>query len=975
MLLSVLFVLGSGKPAAAQPFGIAALLNPEGSRLFPQLILYPRHPGKPDPRWRSFDWRFTDNMADHSRYRLYFYEEEDWSARFAMPRIRQQVENLSRTFEYSPSKQFSYLLFTSQREFGQANIFFVSEGVQGITSTEEATMAIPYWGDTQTFDHISHHEMAHQFQVQRIKDAGGPYASARMQMIPLWFIEGMAEYYSLKGLDPESRVYLRDLLLHPKKDRGHVLPKLFQEGAMGFVNTYKVGQAKIDYLEKTFGPKTVQRILVVAAQNLVPGEDSFPALVSKEVGKSPEELEKGWTDYTEGFRKEANALPHGLDAYEKVKEAGDTLDLFDASPDGTLLAIREVDPLSGTTSIQVVDLTKKGFDKTEAAHDNQPGLLSLNFMQWPSVAISNHWIAYVADTSFGPELELRGIERDGDGDLELGSPIRIELHDFKLLEANAVALSPDEKNIAIIGLTQKGWGNVYVIDNFPGSFPGKRHFKLRALTEGYYSWRGLSWGPDGIFSASDRTANGKYAIMRLDPRTGSAERVSTSAENLLAPASSSRGLVFQGWDSGSPQAHLLTRDAKGGSRLRRITGARTGLYQPRYVGETLHALVFESGRYQLYRVPDKAFLDERTGPEPATGLPWTAKLEPLQTDALMRYRPFRGKSGIRIDNLAGFLTTGSYGGLAGSVSDLMRNYSISAELAVLGGLDRTSASAFISSQKGRATWTTGAYHTIQPRLDNLFDMNGSYRTYLHREYGILGAYQYPIGSFSYFDLELRLSGVNRSDFSDPRLVAAWEARNPGTEFLVAPMFRYGYDRVLYEAYTGPLRGFGFLTEFDTSIYPKRNAVSERFRADIAQYWQLAGRTVLAVQAMGAATFGERYKSSFLVSSDDIMRAYSFDDDRLYGNYLLATKAELRFPIGSLFNFPPLRGLAAYDLGSIFTKGHQVGSRIASSYTGGLSFNLPPISLNLMISHPLRTAPSIFRSEANVFHFTLRYLYI
>src|SRR5690349_19214147 len=57
--LLVIFALPSPR-ALAEDFGVGAILNPEGSRLFPQTVVYPRHAGKPDPRWRDFDWRYFD---------------------------------------------------------------------------------------------------------------------------------------------------------------------------------------------------------------------------------------------------------------------------------------------------------------------------------------------------------------------------------------------------------------------------------------------------------------------------------------------------------------------------------------------------------------------------------------------------------------------------------------------------------------------------------------------------------------------------------------------------------------------------------------------------------------------------------------------------------------------------------------------------------------------------------------------------
>src|SRR5207245_1842134 len=125
--------------------------------------------------------------------RFYFYQEEQWSARFALAELRSEVEYLKGRYDgYVPSKRFSYLLFNSHREFQQTNVFNITEGVQGITSTQEPTMAIPYWGEASTFRHISTHEMTHQFQVQKIADASNWSATKVEEAIPLWYIEGMA---------------------------------------------------------------------------------------------------------------------------------------------------------------------------------------------------------------------------------------------------------------------------------------------------------------------------------------------------------------------------------------------------------------------------------------------------------------------------------------------------------------------------------------------------------------------------------------------------------------------------------------------------------------------------------------------------------------------------------------------------------------------------------------------------------------
>jgi hypothetical protein len=977
VILSV--AIQEGIPTAhAQPFGISALLNPEGSRLFPQSLLYPRHPRKPDPRWRSFEWRFVDHSVGKTKYRLYLYEAEDWTARFAIPRINSAVQDLSRIFSYTPSREFSYILFTSQREFRQANVFDISEGVQGITSTQEATMAIPYWGEAQTFDHVSAHEMVHQFQVQKINDLAGEFAPERMTGFPLWFIEGMAEYYSLhgtmRGVDPESLVYLRDLLLNPDPKRDYSVPKFFEEGPLNFIFVYKIGQAKLAFLESYFGPGTAQRILSHVAKSYIPSENTFQQLLVEEVKVPAEKIEEAWRGYLAGFKEGAEKYPQKFSETKPIpglsENLPDTMDYFDLSPNEQLMIEREMDPLTGVSSIHLLDLLRQG-EKHSLVEDNRPDALTLFFSQSQTLAIADNQVAYIVETASGPELETRAIHRHPDGDLKIGDPVRIKLHELKVLEVTSVALSPDGGSVALVDVTPDGAANLVVIEGLPSipdEMPVKKlDLKLRRLTQGHYSWKNLYWNSEGILAAGDRTPNGRYGIFRIHPVTGKVEVLTTPEQNQFSPSRTAEGILIQSWADGSPQAQLLT-----GSSVKQITSLPTGIFYPRLRNHHLYGLVFHSGRYRLARFEIKTYSSAPL-PEVQPDLPWKPQLASLDANEVKTYRPFMSQGSRRLDNFGAFLASGGYFGVSGIASDLMRDYTLSGEFLMLGNISRTTASVFFSGRKGRTKWTVGGYREILPMIDNIFTTEPGVRIYSHREFGVLGAAEYPFNPFTFADLELRLSSVSRGDFSDRKLREAWESLNPGTELLLAPTIRFGYDRLIYEAYSGPLKGFGLLLEAETSFFPGRNAFSERLRMDISNYWHLPGRTVFMMQGIATTTWGDRYRNSFFVSSDDILRAYPFNDERLYGNNLLAGKSELRFPIGSLFGFPPLRGLAAYDIGSIFNRTRDFSPQLSSSVTGGITLNLPPLSINFMISRPIREAPGPM--DRTVGHFTLRYLYL
>ena len=336
------------------------------------------------------------------------------------------------------------------------------------------------------------------------------------------------------------------------------------------------------------------------------------------------------------------------------------------------------------------------------------------------------------------------------------------------------------------------------------------------------------------------------------------------------------------------------------------------------------------------------------------------------------YQPFVS-SGYRIDNLGGFFASGSAGGITGTASDLMRDYSITGDIFVFGQIKLTDADLFFSKQKERTKWIAGAYEFAQDRLDNLFAGDGNIRTYLAHEYGVLGAAKYPFGPFSYMDLEMRLGAIRRTEFSDPTLTSQWQTFNPGNEMIISPIVRLGYDRLIYEPFTGPFKGYSLLAESETSFFPKTKSSSERTRLDGSYYVHVVTRTILAFRALAGASWGGIFNNPFFISSDDILRAYSFGDPRLYGNYVVAGSAELRFPVGSLFGFPPLRGMVGADVGSIFLNRSTFASSVASSRSVGLMFNFPPIALNFIESFPIREATG--PQDSSVFHFTLRYLYL
>ncbi|HMI93931.1 MAG TPA: hypothetical protein VK509_21300, partial [Polyangiales bacterium] len=162
--------------------------------------------------------------------RLYFYERERVIAERAAASIENSYRYLAEQFAYAPRRTFAYFLYSSYIEFLQTDLFPVQEGVLGITSTESLELTLPYFGDHRLFEDVSTHELAHEFTIQKLLTVAreADVSDAPIMQMPLWFVEGLAEYYAKRGMDDEAEALVRDLVLNPTAD-GYVLGDFFED--------------------------------------------------------------------------------------------------------------------------------------------------------------------------------------------------------------------------------------------------------------------------------------------------------------------------------------------------------------------------------------------------------------------------------------------------------------------------------------------------------------------------------------------------------------------------------------------------------------------------------------------------------------------------------------------------------------------------------------------------------------------------
>ena len=156
------------------------------------------------------------------------------------------------------------ILYATQAQFQQTNVVEgIGEGTGGVTESLRRRIVLPTGGTLADLDHVIGHELTHAFQYDITGTSGGgslrnPAAAA----MPLWFVEGMAEYMSLGPDAPLTAMWMRGATQDTGRD---TLPTFRQLDDPRYF-PYRYGQALLAYVGGTYGDDRIGELLRAAGR-------------------------------------------------------------------------------------------------------------------------------------------------------------------------------------------------------------------------------------------------------------------------------------------------------------------------------------------------------------------------------------------------------------------------------------------------------------------------------------------------------------------------------------------------------------------------------------------------------------------------------------------------------------------------------------------------------------------------------------
>lgn len=190
--------------------------------------------------WDQFDFQVLE--TDH--FLIHYYPPDTPSADYVARLAERWYHRLSTFFEHDFEEKKPLIVYQDHADFQQTLVTsgLIGEGTGGFTESLQDRIVLPLTGIHADNDHVVGHELVHAFQFDMARRARTEGEPGQLFRLPLWFVEGLAEYLSEGRHDAATAMWMRDALLHD------MLPHTGRGGSRRQLSPYHFGQAVYAYI-------------------------------------------------------------------------------------------------------------------------------------------------------------------------------------------------------------------------------------------------------------------------------------------------------------------------------------------------------------------------------------------------------------------------------------------------------------------------------------------------------------------------------------------------------------------------------------------------------------------------------------------------------------------------------------------------------------------------------------------------------
>ncbi len=881
--------------------------------------------GRNKVQYNNFTWYIL--KTEH--FDIYFYPEMRELAEIGAAWAEETYTFLEDKFNHNINRRVPLIFYSNHTHFQQTNTipYILPEGVGGFFEFIKGRVVVPANGSVPDFKRVIRHELIHVFTHSYHYRILKNHRKTHFPALPLWYIEGLAEYWSA-GWENNAEMFIKDAILN-----GYLYPLQQMYQIYGSFLMYKEGQSILNYIAETYGEEKIIQLIENTWK-----EESFSNVMKLTIGLDYKEFDREWLYYLKKKHypiMEDNDFPEMI-AKRITKNGINTKPAFFKNDEKQNISF--VSNRSGYSNIYKMVIPEEFQRKEKNVDVIIKGERTADFESF-------HILNSKIDVNEDGVLVF--VSKSGKSDVLYLFDIKEEkvINEFKfkdIITLFSPSWSPDKTKLAFTGIDFSGRCDIYQIDMATG--------KTDRLTNDFFDDRDPVWDNDGqfIYFSSDRTninENSYYNIFAYEINTGEISHITYGEQNDFTPAvsgdnrylafTSDRDGAFNIWLVENPgkfsQPFLVENTPSIGmmntlptfslkdnrTQARKITNFTTGAYDPEWTDEnSILFTAFEKFSFQIQELSnviskhDSATVVERDSLDGSTPSQEMKKIVAQSVVSTVRYKPkFNldvAQSAIMQDPMYG-----TSGGAQVAMSDMLGNY----QYHFLLFNNAQTKDEFLESfnvavsrldLSHRTNYAVGAYH-FAGRYFNWYE-----GFFYERRYGGFGSVSYPLSVFKRIEGSLNF----RHSYKE------WYGRGIGRNALLLSGFLgYVKDNSLWGP-TGPLDGERInLTIGITKDVRHSNVNFYTIIFDARKYFRLTRRTCFAVRAMTRYNHGKEALRFYMGGSWDL-RGYKRWS--LWGKKIFLINNELRFPFIDRFiiNFPfggmgfsAIRGAAFMDFGN------------------------------------------------------------
>jgi len=960
--------------------------------------------GRNKVQYQKFDFKIMKTR----HFDIYFYLQDEQTVKLAGLMAERWYARFSRMFNHELKGRQPLILYGSGPEFQQTTVIneILGEGTGGVTESFKRRIVLPYGASLSETDHVIGHELVHAFQYDIMAQGHSDQARGNEMglRIPLWFIEGMAEYMSIGPVDQNTSMWMRDAV------RRKQLPQINKLENSYKYFPYRWGQAVWAYMTGRWGDEIIGKMMKSVGRT-----GDYEIILEGVLGIKLKQLSADWHKSMQEAYNPLIEKTQAPDKFAKELFKGVESNPYNIapsiSPDGKDLVFLS------TRDMFSIDLYLADADTGKIKRKIISTAVDPHFESIQFIKSAGSWDPKGEKFVFGgvikgrPVLTILDMKKDR---------IEREIPFGELAEILSPAWSPDGRYVTFTGLAG-GVSDLFIYD--------LKDNVLKQMTRDVFGDLQPVWSPDGktIAFVTERFSTnldwvdiGNYELALLDVESGRIQKLLgfPNGKNINPQwTADSKGLYFLSDQNGKTDLYRI--DIASG-KLSQVTNLNTGISGITDLSPAISVALntgrvvfsgYQDSYYTVYSIDDAktlegqtflaqfernpALLPPRAEPEgallgllknPLFGLPKDTNF------AISAYKPKLALDYVSPASIGvGFDRFGTYaaGGISAFWGDMLGTRTIVTTVYTGTQIVDTSAVLAYLNNKGRFNWGTAAQRIVYPYpyyyLDEgvfagepvIIETRDIFRL-INYDLSVFGSYPFSQVSRLSLSAGFRIQDFQRTIYTrvyseiSGGLIAYEKVKVP-----MPPALSYGYLTAGYYYDTGifgatsPILG----QNIGLTVSPAVGSINfVTVSADFRKYFMPLRPFTLAFRALHLGRYGKDAEDDrfypLYIAYWDLVRGYesfsnaeltayqqdpskAFDPNRLYGSKMLMGNVELRFPLlGVLgigkgyFGAWPLEFFGFFDWGIAYAQnpsswwGGETSADVKPWFAGG---NRKPLS--------------------------------